>query len=324
MAFSIFGKKNTGNDIHTVAFYNLENLFDTEDNPYTLDDDFTKEGKKRWNKKRYEKKLYKLGTAISNVGYDQAQKAPAIVGVAEVENKRVLEDLIESKHLKNKDYDIVHYDSPDERGIDTGLIFQKRYFEVDHSEVFSLELLDERGEPDRTRDILKVSGALNGEYVHVLVNHWPSRRDGANETEYKRVIAAQRAQGIVADIKANDPDAKVIIMGDFNDDPFSNSIKKHLVTDGLYNPMETLLSYEKGSLNYKGQWNLFDQIIFSHNFFETDGKGHKFAHADVFNDRFLAEWKGRYKGNPFRTYVGRKYLGGYSDHFPVFIQLRKQ
>ncbi|MFD0863375.1 endonuclease [Sungkyunkwania multivorans] len=320
----LFSKKTGNSDLHTVAFYNLENLFDIVDNPHTFDDDFTKYGKKRWNKKRYEKKLFKLGTAISNVGFDQAKKAPAIVGVAEVENQRVLEDLVATKHLKNKDYGVVHYDSPDERGIDTGLLYQKRFFEVDQSEVFPLQLVDEEGRPDHTRDILKVSGVLNGEYVHVLVNHWPSRRAGANETQHKRILAAQNAQKVVQSIRSQEENPKIIIMGDFNDDPHSTSIKEHLVTDELYNPMETLLSYTKGSLSHKGSWNLFDQIIFTHNFFETKEGGHKFAHADVFNPRFLAEYDGRYKGNPFRTYFGRKYLGGYSDHFPVYVHLRKQ
>ncbi len=310
-------------DLHTIAFYNLENLFDTKDDKRTLDDDFLPDGKKRWNEKRYRKKIYKLGTAISNVGYDKAKKAPAIVGVAEVENQGVLEDLVQSKHLKKKDYGVVHYDSPDERGIDTGLIYQKRYFEVVDSRVHGLDLVDEEGLPDHTRDILHVEGLLNGERIHVLVNHWPSRRAGANETQHKRVIAAEKAKYILSSIQEENEGAKVIVMGDFNDDPFSTSIKEHLVADELFNPMETLLSYSKGSLNYKGQWNLFDQIIFTPNFFQTDKGTHRFAHADVFNDRFLAEWKGRYKNNPFRTFVGKKYLGGYSDHFPVFIQLKE-
>ncbi len=310
--------------LHTIAFYNLENLFDTKDDPYTLDDDFLPKGKKKWNKKRYEKKIYKLGKAISSVGYDAAKKAPAIVGVAEIENKRVLEDLAQSKYLRKKDFGVVHYDSPDERGIDTGLIYQKRYFDVQHSEVHSLDLVDEVGRPDHTRDILEVTGKLNGERIHVLVNHWPSRRNGADETKHKRITAAKKAQEIVTNIQDEEAHAKIVIMGDFNDDPFSESIKEHLVSEDLYNPMETLLSYSKGSLNYKGDWNLFDQIIFTHNFFQTEKGTHRFAHADVFNDRFLAEWEGRYKGNPFRTFVGRKYLGGYSDHFPVFIQLKKQ
>lgn len=320
--FNFKGKDKT--NIHTVAFYNLENLFDTKNDPLTLDDDFTPRGKKNWNAKRYDKKLYKLGRAISNVGFHKANKAPAIVGLAEVENKQVIKDLINSKHLKNKDFDVVHHESPDERGIDTGFIYQKKHFEVVKSNVESLLLYDEFGERDFTRDILHVTGVLNNELVHVLVNHWPSRRNGADETSEKRVKAAKTAQKVIEKIKAEEASPNIIIMGDFNDDPYSESVKEHLVTDDFYNPMENLLNpYKRGSLNYKSNWNLFDQIIFSTNFFDIEENTHAFAHADIFDDKFLAEWKGKYKGNPFRTYVGRKYLGGYSDHFPVYIQLKK-
>ena len=309
-------------NIHTVAFYNLENLFDTKDDKKTLDDDFTPGGFKNWNEERYFKKLYKLGTAISNVGFEKSRKAPAIVGLAEVENKAVIEDLINSKHLKRKDFGLVHYDSPDERGIDVALIYQKRYFEVLHSEVIPLLLYNDEGTRDFTRDILYVSGLLNGESIHILVNHWPSRRKGADETAHKRIEAAKTAQKIIESIQLKEPNPSIIIMGDFNDDPHSKSIKDHLLTPELYNPMERLFSIERGSLNYRLQWNLFDQIIFSHNFFQFEKGTHQFAHADIFDKRFLAEWEGKYKNNPFRTFIGRKYLGGYSDHFPVYIQLK--
>ncbi|UOB15927.1 endonuclease [Abyssalbus ytuae] len=317
-------KEKDKTNIHTVAFYNLENLFDTENDPLTLDDDFTPRGFKNWNKKRYEKKLYKLGKAISSVGYHKAHKSPAVVGLAEIENKKVIQDLVNSRHLKEKDFDIIHYESPDERGIDTGFIYQKRHFEVLKSEVEPLLVYDELGVRDYTRDILHVTGVLNNEPVHILVNHWPSRRDGAELTSYKRIEAAKTVHQIIERVKAVEANPSFIIMGDFNDDPFSESIKQHLVTPELYNPMEKLLNpYKRGSLNHKFNWNLFDQIIFSTNFFDIEEDTHAFAHADIFDEKFLAEWKGKYKGNPFRTYAGRKYLGGYSDHFPVYIQLKK-
>ena len=317
-------KKEDKTNIHTVAFYNLENLFDTKNDPLALDDDFTPTGKNRWNDKRYDKKLYKLGKAISNVGFHKANKAPAIVGLAEVENNQVIKDLINSKHLKNKDFDVVHYDSPDERGIDTGFIYQKRHFEVIKSEVEPLMLYDEFGVRDYTRDILHVTGVLNNELVHVLVNHWPSRRSGADATSIKRIEAAKTVQKVIEKIKADEANANIIIMGDFNDDPHSESVKQHLVTNDFYNPMENLLNpYKRGSLNHRSNWNLFDQIIFTTNFFDIEHGTHAFAHADIFDEKFLAEWEGNYKGNPFRTYAGRKYLGGYSDHFPVYIQLKK-
>ncbi|WP_438426113.1 endonuclease [Aquimarina macrocephali] len=314
-----FSKKSTNH--FTIAFYNLENLFDTKDDPKTLDNDFLPDSEKKWNQKRYEKKIFKLGTAISNIGFSKTRRAPILVGVAEVENKAVLKDLINSKHLKQKEYGIVHYDSPDERGIDVGLLYQKQYFEVKNSKTITVLVDNEKGERDYTRDILWVTGALNQEEVHILINHWPSRRDGAESTAYKRITAAEKNREIINQITDKNPNAKIIIMGDFNDDPSSESIK-NLVQQDLFNPMERLLTRYRGSTSYRSQWNLFDQIIFSHNFHQYEGGKHSFSNAAIFDDDFLKIYKGRYKGTPFRTYAGRKYKGGYSDHFPVYIRLR--
>ena len=315
-----FQKKETNH--YTVAFYNLENLFDVTDDPNTLDEDFLPDSEKGWNRKRYEKKIFKLGNVISNIGFSKTRRPPVLVGVAEVENKKVLEDLIQTKHLKNKNYGIVHYNSPDERGIDVAFLYLKDYFEVLDSETIPVMVNNQKGERDYTRDILWVTGLLNNEKIHVLVNHWPSRRDGAALTSYKRVAAADKNRELIAKINAEDPEAKIIIMGDFNDDPYSESIKEHLVQEDLFNPMERLLTRYQGSLNYRSQWNLFDQIIFSHNFHRYEKGKHCFSDAAIFDKDFLKIYKGRYKGNPFRTYIGRKYMGGYSDHFPVYIQLK--
>ncbi|WP_348772829.1 endonuclease [Aquimarina sp. MMG016] len=315
-----FQKKET--DLYTVGFYNLENLFDTKDDPHTLDDDFLPDSEKQWNRKRYEKKLFKLGTAISNIGFGKTGKSPILLGVAEVENKAVLEDLAKTKHLIHKNYGVIHYESPDERGIDVGLLYQKEFFTVTHSESIKVLVDNEYGERDYTRDILLVTGNLNQEEIHILVNHWPSRRDGAESTAYKRIAAAQKCREVIDNVTAKNPDAKVIVMGDFNDDPHSESIKKHLVQHDFYNPMERLLTRYRGTTSYRSQWNLFDQIVFSHNFHKYEKGNHSFSNASIFDDDFLKIYKGRYKGKPFRTYVGRKYMGGYSDHFPVYVQLK--
>lgn len=314
-----FSKKNTNH--FTIAFYNLENLFDTKDDPKTLDNDFLPDSEKKWNRKRYEKKIFKLGTAISNIGFSKTRKAPVLVGVAEVENKTVLKDLINSKHLKQKEYGLVHYDSPDERGIDVGLLYQKQYFEVKNSKTITVLVNNEMGERDYTRDILWVTGALNQEEVHILINHWPSRRDGAESTAYKRIAAAEKNREIINQITDQNPNAKIIIMGDFNDDPSSESIK-NLVRQDLFNPMERLLTRYRGSTSYRSQWNLFDQIIFSHNFHQYEKGKHSFSDAAIFDPDFLKIYKGRYKGTPFRTYARGKYKGGYSDHFPVSVRLK--
>ncbi|MGB5666627.1 MAG: endonuclease [Maribacter sp.] len=321
MLFSFFKKKKS-TQLHTIAFYNLENLFDTVVHRETLDDDFTPNGFKKWTPKRYKKKVYKLAKTISEIGLESTLKAPALIGIAEVENEVVIKDLINTEQLNKIDYGYVHYNSPDERGIDTALLYDKSHFEVLQSEPITLMVYSTEGERDLTRDILYVYGKLNGEKVHVFVNHWPSRRAGANETDYKRMEAAKTLKGIMARIENEHTNPNYIIMGDFNDDPDSASIQKLMEATNLYNPMEKLKSPERGSANYKRSWSLFDQIIVSHNFFNYEKGTHSFTYANIFDDKLLTEWKGKYKGTPYRTYAGRKYIGGYSDHFPVYIQLK--
>lgn len=306
---------------YTIAFYNLENLFDIFNDATKHDDDFLPRAEKRWTKKRYDRKIYKLGQVISKIGFDESQKPPTIVGLAEVENKNVLRDLIESKDLESFNYDYVHYDSQDERGIDVALIYDKTAFTVINSKTFTVYLEDDIGEQDYTRDILLVSGILHSEKVHCIVNHWPSRREGEKESNHKRLKAAQKVIEIIHSIKNEDPNAKILVMGDFNDNPGNDSIKFLSQQAQLYNPMETMLSYNRGTLNHNFKWNLFDQILFSTNFFETQHNVLKFDEADIFDQTFLKQYKGKFKGQPFRTFVGKKYKGGYSDHFPVYLQL---
>jgi len=321
--FSYFKSPGKIEQAYTIAFYNLENLFDTKDDPDTLDDDFTPKGRKNWYYKRYKRKLKKLGRVMVQLGKERSFHTPAIIGVVEVENEDVLVDLVNTNNLKNENYGIVHYDSPDERGIDVALLYKKELFEVVHSETFPLYLNDENGGRDYTRDVLLVKGNLNGELVHILVNHWPSRRSGEDFTEAKRIEAAKLVTNITYKINSETDDAKIIIMGDFNDDPTSTSIKKHLVNDTFYNPMERLINTGEGTLSYKRTWHLFDQIIFSKNFISVKENKHSFKYAEVFDKHFLKEWKGKYKGNPFRTYIGKWYQGGFSDHFPVYVYLKK-
>ncbi|MBV1923434.1 MAG: endonuclease [Flavobacteriaceae bacterium] len=301
----------------TVAFYNLENLFDTVDDHRTLDDDFTENSEKNWNEKKFRKKVKKLGGVISQLGYDEINHPPALIGVAEVENRSVLEELINSKYLSGKGYNMLHFDSPDERGIDTALLYREKYFSVIEHEAVPLYIDNEHGERDYTRDILYAKGHLNNELVHIMVNHWPSRRAGSNETSYKRVAAAEKNRELISNIVLDDPEAKIIVMGDFNDDPTSESVKK-LSSIDMHNPMEQLHTHYEGSLNYRGAWNLFDQILLTNNFLQQHGNSFRFQEAKIFNPLELQEFKGKYKGNPFRTFVGDRYLGGLSDHFPVY------
>lgn len=311
------------NSIYTLAFYNLENLFDINNDSETHDDDFTPEGRKKWNLKRYNRKIKKLGSVISQIGIEEAGIPPVIVGVAEVENLKVLTDLANSKKLIEHRYGIVHYNSQDERGIDVALLYQKEHFELLDSEVFPLIFIEENGEKDYSRDILLVKGNLKGKLTYFIVNHWPSRRKGTEETEPNRIQAAALARMVIAKAVNESEDAHVVILGDFNDNPTNNSIKQHLVQDDFYNPFESIYDQGRGTATHDDNWYLFDQIILSKNFFNKEN-GLVFRQAEIFDEHFLKSWKGKRKGDPFRTYIGKWHQGGASDHFPVYVTLKKK
>jgi endonuclease/exonuclease/phosphatase family metal-dependent hydrolase len=309
---------------HTIAFYNIENLFDTENDRFTDDDDFLPDSRKRWTKKRYFNKLRKIGSVIATIGDEEQEEAPSLVGLAEVENQSVLSDLLEHSVLKELSYDFVHFDSSDERGIDVALLYDTRYFELIEAEPLSVYLEDEEGQRDHTRDILHVKGALCGQELHLFVNHWSSRREGAEATEYKRMAACERLLDKITEIYMEDTEAGFIILGDFNDNPNDLSLSTLEKEADLFNPFKHLWSpRDKGSLNHDFEWNLFDQILFSQTFLSPQSSL-EFVTADIFDERFVTRFKGRFRGQPFRTYVGKRYLGGYSDHFPVYIKFKIQ
>jgi predicted extracellular nuclease len=312
-------KYNSNSEIsyYTIGFYNLENLFDIYDDTNVLDDDFTEASPRNWNKERYNNKIRKLGKIIKKLGSENKSHPPVIVGVAEVENEDVLHDLTNSKHLKTLGYNFIHFDSPDERGIDTALLYRENHFTVLDSEAIPLYIVNTNGQRDYTRDILYVKGKIENNEIYLLVNHWPSRRSGNHETVYKRKAAAVKNREIINNILTKEPEAKIIVMGDFNDNPSSESIDILKETD-FYNPMDLLLTNERGTLNYKGEWNLFDQIIISNNFLKPYDNPFQFVKSNIFNPKELQEITGKYKGNPFRTFIGEKFLGGISDHFPVY------
>lgn len=309
---------------HTFAFYNIENLFDIVDDKHTNDDDFLPDSKKRWTPKRYHNKIKKLGNVIANIGKDKTSEAPVVVGLAEVENKTVLNDLVNSKFLADEAYDFVHYDSSDERGIDVALLYKPNLFTVEHSETFSVYLEDEEGQRDYTRDVLLVSGTFKEQPIHIIVNHWSSRRGGEDETEYKRIEASKTVNRIISDLNTEDTNAIVLVMGDFNDNPNDKSIHLMEYKSQLYNPFKTVWSRDIGSLSHDFEWNLFDQILCSTNVFDINRSKLIFHRARVYNKKFLTLYNGKYKGQPFRTYVGKKYKGGYSDHFPVYIEMKSK
>lgn len=322
MKFPFFKRKPI-EQLTTVSFYNLENLFDTIDDPETLDDDFTPKGEKKWTPRRYQKKVNKLANTIAQIGEVETKKGPVLIGVAEVENELVLQDLLKADALDGQPYHYVHYDSPDERGIDTALLYNEEHFSVLYSEPIPLKVYNEDGVIDRTRDILYVKGMLNGELTHVFVNHWPSRRQGNAETEYKRVEAANTVLKRMKEISQEEHYPNYIIMGDFNDDPASLSIQTLLGSGQLHHPFLKIKTLDRGSTTYQRQWNLFDQILISHSFLNYEKGTHSFQEANIFDESFLTQFKGKYKGSPHRTYVGKRYFGGFSDHFPVYLILKK-
>lgn len=312
--------------VYAVAFYNVENLFDTERDRSIEDEDFTPNGRYRWNEDKYQKKLNNLAHVISRLGKDKSPDGFAILGVAEVENIKVMEDLIATGDLASREYKIVHEDSPDGRGIDVGLIYNPDKFAVAKHCVYPYTLAG--GKPYRTRDILVVSGNLAGEPVAILVNHWPSRR--GEDSEPLRERAGSICKHISDSIYKANPRTGIIIMGDMNDDPANKSTSialgaKRKAEDvregGLFNTMWQLHDSGLGSLQYRGKWNLFDQIIISQSLLTRGQSKLSFVEAAIYNEDYLIQQSGNYEGYPLRTFSGNTFLNGYSDHFPTLIYL---
>lgn len=321
--------------VHTIAFYNVENLFDTENDPITFDDDRTPTGKDRWTEAIYEDKVRKMAGVLSEIGQEVANNAPALIGLAEVENLKTVQDLANDPALLPMDYGIAHFDSPDRRGIDVALLYQKSLFKPTSISKHELLIYDKNNDDKRvyTRDQLLVSGLLDGDKIHVIVNHWPSRSGGEARSRSKRMKAAGLNLKIIDSLQSNDPYAKIITMGDLNDDPTSPSVKKMLKAQGkkekvkdkgLFNPMEPLFKKGLGTLAYRDGWNLFDQIIVSQPLIRKEFDSYRFYKAGIYNKNYLSNPKGRYKGYPYRSFANGGYTGGYSDHFPVYIYLIKE
>ena len=321
--------------IHTIAFYNVENLFDTI-NDINKNDEASPIMEIKFNRSEiYKKKVENMASVIADIGSDLVNKSPSIVGLSEVENRNVIEDLLNNKHLLNKNYDIVHYDSPDERGIDVGLIYNKDVFKVNSTKSHELIIYDNKSSKrNYTRDQLVVSGLLDNELIHVIVNHWPSRSGGEERSRAGRMAAAELNKKIIDSLQNKYKNAKIITMGDFNDDPHDDSMKKILnakkyiedvKTNGIYNPMEVILSDQGiGSNAYRDVWQLFDQILVTEPFLNKKYDSYQFYKAGIFNKSYLINKAGRYKGYPFRSFSWGSFTGGYSDHLPPYIYLIKE
>lgn len=298
-------------------------------------DEFTPKSPKNYNTKVYKTKLANEAKVISELGSQYTKTAPAVVGLIEVENRQVIEDLIKEPALAKYDYGIIHYNSYDYRGIDVALIYQKRRFTVTNSLKKELKIFNETGKREYTRDILVVTGFLDNEKVAFFMNHWPSRRGGEAISLPKRNAAAALLKQQMDSIRTADPSTKLFAMGDFNDDPVSSSLKNHLKAVG--NPKDLSENtpylnlmyplYKKGiaSLAYQDAPNLFDQIVVSKNLISDQvTKEYSVYKAEIYAPAYLVNKEGNYKGYPFRSWNGDQFTGGYSDHFPAFVILQKE
>jgi len=309
----------------TVAHYNVENLFDTINDPAINDEEFLPDTEKKWNSERYNKKLEQLAEVIASLN---SGKGPDFLGLCEVENAGVVADLAKQKRLKKQKYIYVHHDSPDARGIDVAFMYRKGQLKnVSSRAAF---LYDPEDPGFRTRDILIVNGTLkNGQQAFFLVNHWPSRVGGQEKSQPKRMLAARLARNIYDSIRVVQPKAAVFILGDLNDEATDVSVYEVLRTDSavtggsdLYNPFYQLARKGDGSIVYQKKYQLIDHIIVSSNTLDSTAKvRYVDGSAGVHKPDFLRETNEKYKGNPWRTYAGKNYLGGYSDHFAIFLQI---
>lgn len=312
-----------------LSFYNLENLFDTYDDSTKLDEEFTPNGAMAYTEDIFRKKLINLSTVISQLGIEKNPEGPVILGVAEIENRYVLEELVKQEKIASRNYKIVHFESPDNRGIDVGMLYNPKYFKLLQARPIAVDL-SKLGDTYPTRDVLFVSGKLNGEIMHVFVNHWSSRRGGEEATAPKRKEGARMCKVVIDSIRQDNPNAKIVVMGDLNDDPINESVVEVLKSVGkikqthaknMYNPWLDFYKQGIGTIAYQDAWGLFDQILLSYGFVNKSQGGIQYEGAEVFNRNFLIERFGQYKGYPKRTFSFGKWNDGYSDHFPTIIYL---
>jgi predicted extracellular nuclease len=334
VAVASAGYSRSGGEKYVVMFYNLENLFDTIKSPGVLDEEYLPTSPKGWNSQKYWKKNNNMCEVIWQIAKENGT-FPTIIGVSEVENRNVLEDIAANPKLSRANYRIVHYDSPDYRGVDVALFYRPDQFKLLGSRAVPVTM---QGDPNwKTRDVLMAWGTIDGEDFCFLVNHWPSRRGGQEVSEPKRVLAASAARQAADSIMRAMPGIKVAVMGDLNDDPIDKSIlttlgaggdKGSAPPDGLFNPFLPMFRRGYGTLAYNDQWNLFDNIVVSGSL-ANDTKGLRLYkpsrnkyYGNIFDRPFLKQTEGQYKNYPLRTFIGDNFMNGYSDHFPVFIVIK--
>jgi endonuclease/exonuclease/phosphatase family metal-dependent hydrolase len=322
----LFSQTKADDKTYTVAFYNLENLFDTINDPNTKDEEFTPEGDNQWGTERYNNKLNNLAKVISSMNNG---KGPDVLGVCEVENSKVLKDLINTPALKKLGYGIVHQESRDQRGIDVSLLYKEDVLPWISFTTLPVPLPDS---VPPTRDIMLIQTEIDEQPINFIVCHFPSRSEGKEKSEYKRVEAGKVVKHFVDSLLTQNPKENILIMGDFNDEPGDTSIKyivgakephSKINNTECYNLMASLKNEGLGSYKYRDEWNMLDQIIISGNLYlGNNGLGYVNMSAGIFAEDWMKQTEPKYLGSPLRTFGGRKYLAGYSDHFPVYINIK--
>lgn len=354
--FAIYGVNGQAKKyiVHTVAFYNFENLFDTI-NEANNDEEWLPNGVQNWTSKKYRQKLHNLAKVLSEIGTSEnPNNSPTFIGGAEIENRIVLEDLIKEPALINKEYGIVHFDSPDKRGIDVALLYQKNHFKPTSYKNIPLliyrnqinskvkeknekdDAADDKTEIDKnldrvfTRDILLVTGLLDGEEINIMVNHWPSRSGGEKKSSPFREAAGRLDRKIMDSIYKINPNAKIINMGDLNDGTYNKSVKEGVGAKrkkdevqkfGVYNPFEEMFYKGNATLFYRDAGDIFDQIMVSETLITKDFSSFRYWKAGIYNKPYMITTVGQYKGYPLRHSMTEI---GYSDHFPAYIYLIKE
>lgn len=321
---------------YKVMFYNIENFFDTINDPEVRDDEFTPEGPKAWNAAKYAKKLSNIERVLFDVAaVDRIY--PAVIGFSEVENRTVLEDIVATKKLAPASYRVVHYDSPEARGVDVAFIYRPDQFKLEGS--FPVKAEVPTLPNFRTRDILTMWGTIEGEPFYFMVAHWPSRLGGKDASAFKREALGAQMRRLADSVLRINPATKVVAMGDFNDDPTDPSIEealgakgkiKELAKGDFFNPYHEMLRAGMGTLAYGDAWNIFDNIVVTENLakgsmgdlkLRRDPTSKFYGH--IFRAHYLFQKEGQYRGYPLRTYVGNNFQGGFSDHLPVYIYFAK-
>lgn len=298
-----------------ISFYNCENYYDTIDQKNAIDEEYTPQSTKGYNTAIFIQKRKRIAQTIYELGKQVKQDGISLIGLVEIENKMVLEALVNDPLIHKYHYQIIHFDSRDYRGIDVALLYNPAHFKPFQFKPISLsEGAHQNDFP--TRDILYVKGRLDNSWVHVLVNHWPSRRGGTKESARRRFWASEIAKRLIDSLQTVDTNTQIIMMGDFNDNPTDPSLKNI----PLENPFYLLFKKGLGSLAYNDQWSLFDQILLSRAYMDTNNII-SYSKSIIYNKRDRIETEGRYKGYPKRTWSGDQYNAGFSDHFPVSVIL---